>query len=93
MQNDLKAARHSRRFLRRSDAATYITERYGFPCSGQVGRDRWRPGLPQGGPVSGLRAERVGPVGGSAHRASAALDLGSRSGLSPWAHDIRILGS
>ena len=35
MQNDLKSARHSRQFLRRSDAATYITERYGFPCSRQ----------------------------------------------------------
>jgi hypothetical protein len=35
MQNDLKSARHIRQFLRRSDAATYITERYGFPCSRQ----------------------------------------------------------
>jgi hypothetical protein len=32
MQNDLKSASHGRHFLRRSDAATYIT---GFPCSRQ----------------------------------------------------------
>lgn len=33
MQNDSKSVSHGRHFLRRSDAATYITERYGFPCS------------------------------------------------------------
>ena len=35
MQNDLKSASHGRHFLRRSEAAIYITERYGFPCSRQ----------------------------------------------------------
>ena len=35
MQNDVNSASHGRLFLRRSDAATYITERYGFPCSRQ----------------------------------------------------------
>ena len=35
MQHDVKPATHGRHFLRRSDAATYITERYGFPCSRQ----------------------------------------------------------
>ena len=35
MQNNLKSAGYGRHFLRRSDAATYITERYGFPCSRQ----------------------------------------------------------
>ena len=35
MQNDVKSASRGRHFLRRSDAATYITERYGFPCSRQ----------------------------------------------------------
>jgi hypothetical protein len=35
MQIDVKSATHSRHFLRRSDAANYITERYGFPCSRQ----------------------------------------------------------
>ena len=35
MQHDVKSATHGRHFLRRSDAATYITERYGFPCSRQ----------------------------------------------------------
>jgi hypothetical protein len=35
MQKDLKSANCSRQFLRRSDAASYITERYGFPCSRQ----------------------------------------------------------
>ena len=35
MQNDLKAATHGRHFLRRADAAAYIAERYGFPCSRQ----------------------------------------------------------
>jgi hypothetical protein len=35
MQSDSKWATHGRHFLRRSDAATYITEQYGFPCSRQ----------------------------------------------------------
>jgi len=35
MQNDVKSAGHGRHFLRRSDAAIYIAERYGFPCSRQ----------------------------------------------------------
>jgi hypothetical protein len=35
MQHDVKSATHGRHFLRRSDAATYITQRYGFPCSRQ----------------------------------------------------------
>ena len=35
MQHDVKSATHGRHFLRRSDAATYITELYGFPCSRQ----------------------------------------------------------
>ena len=35
MQSELKSATHGRQFLRRSDAASYITERYGFPCSRQ----------------------------------------------------------
>ena len=35
MQHDVKSATHGRHFLRRSDAATYITDRYGFPCSRQ----------------------------------------------------------
>jgi len=35
MQHDVKSATHGRHFLRRSDAATYITERYGFPCPRQ----------------------------------------------------------
>ena len=35
MQSDLKSAGYGRHFLRRSDAAAYITERYGFPCSRQ----------------------------------------------------------
>ena len=35
MQKDLKSTNRSRQFLRRSDAASYITERYGFPCSRQ----------------------------------------------------------
>jgi len=36
MQSDLKSAGYGRHFLRRSDAAAYITERYGFPCSRQL---------------------------------------------------------
>jgi hypothetical protein len=35
MQSDLKSAGYGGHFLRRSDAAAYITERYGFPCSRQ----------------------------------------------------------
>ena len=35
MQNESRSAAHGRNFLRRSDAAAYITERYGFPCSRQ----------------------------------------------------------
>ena len=35
MQHDVKSATHGRHFLRPSDAATYITERYSFPCSRQ----------------------------------------------------------
>jgi hypothetical protein len=35
MQDVVKSATRGRQFLRRSDAATYITERYGFPCSRQ----------------------------------------------------------
>ena len=35
MQNKSRSAAHGRQFLRRSDAAAYITERYGFPCSRQ----------------------------------------------------------
>jgi hypothetical protein len=35
MQSDVNSAGHHRHFLRRSDAATYIAERYGFPCSRQ----------------------------------------------------------
>jgi len=35
MQHDVKSATHGRHFLRRSDAATYITDQYGFPCSRQ----------------------------------------------------------
>jgi hypothetical protein len=35
MQNDSKLAAHSRHFLRRADAAAYVTQRYGFPCSRQ----------------------------------------------------------
>ena len=31
--NDLSAANNS--FLRRADAATYVTKQYGFPCSRQ----------------------------------------------------------
>jgi hypothetical protein len=35
MPKDSKSAPQGRYFLRRSDAATYITEQYGFPCSRQ----------------------------------------------------------
>ena len=35
MQNDTKPAPHGRHFLRRADAATYVTQHYGFPCSRQ----------------------------------------------------------
>src|SRR5436853_20513 len=28
-------AEHGKRFLRRTEAATYVTDRYGFPCSRQ----------------------------------------------------------
>src|SRR5260370_19217772 len=35
MRTDLKAGSQGRHFLRRSDAATYVTERYAFPCSRQ----------------------------------------------------------
>jgi len=35
-RSDLAApSDHSNRFLRRAEAATYVTERYGFPCSRQ----------------------------------------------------------
>jgi hypothetical protein len=35
MSKDLKSPAHGRYFFRRSDAATYITQQYGFPCSRQ----------------------------------------------------------
>lgn len=35
MSNNSKSAAHGRQFLRRADAAAYITEHYGFPCSRQ----------------------------------------------------------
>src|SRR5260370_38777150 len=35
MRTDLKAGSQGRHFLRRSDAATYVTERYACPCSRQ----------------------------------------------------------
>jgi hypothetical protein len=80
MQNDLKSARHIRQFLRRSDAATYITERYGFPCSRQ-----WLAKLAVigGGPV--FRKAGRYPV-------YEPNDIGSRSGLSRWARAVPIRG-
>jgi hypothetical protein len=35
MPIDAKSAERGRQFLRRSDAAAYVTEQYGFPCSRQ----------------------------------------------------------
>jgi hypothetical protein len=35
MQNNPPPATRDRQFLRRADAAVYVTERYGFPCSRQ----------------------------------------------------------
>jgi hypothetical protein len=35
MLKSLNSARSGRQFLRRSDAAAYVTEEYGFPCSRQ----------------------------------------------------------
>ena len=35
MQNDSRSAAQGRQFLRRSEAAAYVTQRYGFPCSPQ----------------------------------------------------------
>ena len=35
MQNHTKSGPPGRHFLRRSDAAAYVTDRYGFPCSRQ----------------------------------------------------------
>ena len=55
MLNSLKMARQ---FLRRSDAAAYVTAEYGFPplaaMARQAGGDRWGTGVPEGGTVSGL---------------------------------------
>ena len=82
MQKDLKSANRSRQFLRRSDAASYITERYGFPCSRQ-----WLAKLAVigGGPMfrkAGrypiYQPSRTGPMGQSAHRATAAVDVRSQ---------------
>jgi hypothetical protein len=35
MQYDSRSAAQGRQFLRRSEAAAYVTQRYGFPCSRQ----------------------------------------------------------
>jgi hypothetical protein len=34
-QESKSLADHGKRFLRRADAAIYVTDRYGFPCSRQ----------------------------------------------------------
>lgn len=35
MSSSLSPVPHARRFLRRAEAAVYVTETYGFPCSKQ----------------------------------------------------------
>jgi hypothetical protein len=58
MQDDLKSASHGRQFLRRSDAATYVTDRYGFPCSRQ-----WLFGVSQNTMKDPLQIHHTGAPG------------------------------
>src|SRR5438094_212039 len=97
MQGDLKSAGYGRHFLRRSDAAAYITERYGFPCSrqwlaklaviggGPVFRKAGRYPVYEPSELDRWAEARIGPP--------AAVDLRSRSGVTSWVCDTPIPGS
>ncbi len=86
MQIDVKSATHSRHFLRRSDAAIYITERYGFPCSrqwlaklaviggGPVFRKAGRYPVYEPNELDQWAAARIGPP----QRSTSEVDSGAR---------------